>query len=289
MFLMKKIILATLVSMFTLILAYLTYYDSASASELKHIEQENDVTIGVYGMNTDNGKVYKHNADERFAFASTYKAIASGILLNNMPNGKLNKKIKINEQDIVAYSPVTEKYIGKTMSLKSLVQASMLQSDNTANNKIINEIGGIEGFNNELKSLGDYISKPQRLEPDLNDYDPTKIADTTTPRAAATTLHKLLASKQMDKDNQALLKQVMIENETGDSLIKAGVPKEYTVGDKSGQALTYGTRNDLAFIYTDKHRKPIILAVYTKQDQKNAKPDDKIIAAAAKEAIKKLK
>lgn len=289
MFLMKKIILATLVSMFTLILAYLTHYDSASASELKHIEQENDVTIGVYGMNTDNGKVYKHNADERFAFASTYKAIASGILLNNMPNGKLNKKIKINEQDIVAYSPVTEKYVGKTMSLKSLVQASMLQSDNTANNKIINEIGGIEGFNNELKSLGDYISKPQRLEPDLNDYDPTKIADTTTPRAAATTLHKLLASKQMDKDNQALLKQVMIENETGDSLIKAGVPKEYTVGDKSGQALTYGTRNDLAFIYTDKHRKPIILAVYTKQDQKNAKPDDKIIAAAAKEAIKKLK
>ena len=289
MFLMKKIILATLVSMFTLILAYLTHYDSASASELKHIEQENDVTIGVYGMNTDNGKVYKHNADERFAFASTYKAIASGILLNNMPNGKLNKKIKINEQDIVAYSPVTEKYIGKTMSLKSLVQASMLQSDNTANNKIINEIGGIEGFNNELKTLGDYISKPQRLEPDLNDYDPTKIADTTTPRAAATTLHKLLASKQMDKDNQALLKQVMIENETGDSLIKAGVPKEYTVGDKSGQALTYGTRNDLAFIYTDKHRKPIILAVYTKQDQKNAKPDDKIIAAAAKEAIKKLK
>lgn len=289
MFLMKKIILATLVSMFTLILAYLTHYDSASASELKHIEQENDVTIGVYGMNTDNGKVYKHNADERFAFASTYKAIASGILLNNMPNGKLNKKIKINEQDIVAYSPVTEKYVGKTMSLKSLVQASMLQSDNTANNKIINEIGGIEGFNNELKTLGDYISKPQRLEPDLNDYDPTKIADTTTPRAAATTLHKLLASKQMDKDNQALLKQVMIENETGDSLIKAGVPKEYTVGDKSGQALTYGTRNDLAFIYTDKHRKPIILAVYTKQDQKNAKPDDKIIAAAAKEAIKKLK
>ncbi len=288
MVLMKKIFLATLVSMFILILAHLTYYNSASASELKHIEQENDVTIGVYGMNTDNGKVYKHNPDERFAFASTYKAIASGILLNNVPNDKLNKKIKINEQDIVAYSPVTEKYIGKTISLKSLVQASMLQSDNTANNKIIQEIGDIEGFNNELKGLGDYISKPQRLEPDLNDYDPTKIADTTTPRAAATTLHKLLVSNQMDKDNQALLKQVMIENETGDSLIKAGVSKQYIVGDKSGQGLTYGTRNDLAFIYTDKHRKPIILAVYTKQDQKNAKPDDKIIAAAAEEAIKKL-
>ncbi|MCE7785768.1 class A beta-lactamase [Staphylococcus xylosus] len=286
---MKKLTIAIMVSLFTVILAHLTHNNVASASEIEHIEQEKNVTIGVYGMNTDNGKVYQHNADERFAFASTYKAIASGILLNNTPNNKLNKKIKINEQDIVAYSPVTEKYIGKTMSLKSLVQASMLQSDNTANNKIINEIGGIEGFNKELKSLGDYISKLQRLEPDLNDYDPTKIADTTTPKAAATNLNKLLTSKQMDKGNKTLLKQVMIENETGDSLIKAGVPKHYTVGDKSGQGLTYGTRNDLAFIYKDKQTKPIILAVYTKQDQKNAKPDDKIIAAAAEEAIKKLK
>ncbi len=37
------------------------------------------------------------------------------------------------------------------MSLKSLVQASMLQSDNTANNKIINEIGGIEDLTKNLK------------------------------------------------------------------------------------------------------------------------------------------
>ncbi|MFQ3846057.1 class A beta-lactamase [Staphylococcus shinii] len=286
---MKKVFLAIMVSMITLLLAHLTHYNSASASEIKHIEDKNDVTIGVYGMNTENGKVYKHNADERFAFASTYKAIASGILLNNTFQDKLNKKVKINEQDIVAYSPVTEKYIGKTMSLKSLVKASMLQSDNTANNKIIKEIGGIKGFNKELKNLGDATSKPQRLEPELNNYDPTKIADTTTPKAAATTLNKLLSSSQMDKENQTLLKQVMVENETGDSLIKAGVPKHYTVGDKSGQALTYGTRNDLAFIYTDEHKKPIILAIYTKQGQKNAKPDDKIIAAAAEKAIEKLK
>ena len=38
-------------------------------------------------------------------------------------------------------------------------------------------------------------------------------------------------------------------NKTGDTLIKDGVPKDYKVADKSGQAITYASRNDVAFVY----------------------------------------
>src|SRR5699024_12306843 len=105
------------------------------------------------------------------------------------------------------------------MTLKALIQASMLQSDNTANNKIINEIGGIKGFHEELKQLEDNISNPQRLEPELNLYDPTSTADTTTPKAAATTLKHILTNEDMSKANRNLLKTVMIHNETADTVI----------------------------------------------------------------------
>lgn len=262
---------------------------TVSANEFDKIEKDNNTTVGVYGINTENGKKVQHNANERFAFASTFKAIASGVLLNNYSEKDLNKKITINEADIVEYSPVTENYIGKQMTLKDLIKASMLQSDNTANNKIMEELGGVKAFKHELKQLGDNISNPQRLEPDLNLYDPNSTADTTTPRAAAQTLNTILTSDQISDGNLDLLKQVMIENETGDSLIKAGVPDNYIVGDKSGQGLTYATRNDLAFIYPDKHKKPIILAIYTKQDDKDGQPDDKVIADAAEEAIAQLR
>lgn len=93
----------------------------------------------------------------------------------------------------------------------------------------------------------------------------------------------------MNESNLSLLKQTMIENKTGDTLIKAGMPNSYTVGDKSGQALTYATRNDLAFIYPKGQDKPIILAIYSKQDQKDAKPNDKVISDSAREVIKYLK
>ncbi|MEK4562739.1 class A beta-lactamase [Staphylococcus sp. FSL K6-3157] len=261
---------------------------TVSANEFDKIEKDNNTTVGVYGINTENGKKVQHNANERFAFASTFKAIASGVLLNNYSDKDLNKKIAINEADIVEYSPVTENYIGKQMTLKDLIKASMLQSDNTANNKIMEELGGVKAFKHELKQLGDNISNPQRLEPELNLYDPNSTADTTTPRAAAQTLNTILTSDQISDGNLDLLKQVMIENETGDSLIKAGAPDNYIVGDKSGQGLTYATRNDLAFIYPDKHKKPIILAIYTKQDDKDGQPDDKVIADAAEEAIAQL-
>ena len=282
---MRKLCLSILVGFMLLILTG----NTASAKTFEQIEQDNDTIVGVYGVNTANGKHIQHRSDERFAFASTYKAIASGILLQNTATSTLNKKIDIKKDDIVANSPVTEKYVGSQMTLKALIQASMLQSDNTANNKIINEIGGIKGFHEELKQLEDNISNPQRLEPELNLYDPTSTADTTTPKAAAMTLKHILTNEDMSKANRNLLKNVMIHNETGDTLIKAGVSKQAVVGDKSGQGLTYGTRNDLAFIYPKNQKEPIVLAMYTKKDGKDAKPNDKVIQMATKTAMEALK
>ena len=282
---MRKLCLSILVGFMLLILTG----NTASAKTFEQIEQDNDTIVGVYGVNTANGKHIQHRSDERFAFASTYKAIASGILLRNTATSTLNKKIDIKKDDIVANSPVTEKYVGSQMTLKALIQASMLQSDNTANNKIINEIGGIKGFHEELKQLEDNISNPQRLEPELNLYDPTSTADTTTPKAAAMTLKHILTNEDMSKANRNLLKNVMIHNETGDTLIKAGVSKQAVVGDKSGQGLTYGTRNDLAFIYPKNQKEPIVLAIYTKKDGKDAKPNDKVIQMATKTAMEALK
>ncbi|MFI9043476.1 class A beta-lactamase [Staphylococcus saprophyticus] len=264
-------------------------HNTTFAKDIEQIENEYNTKVGIYGINTENGKAYQHNADERFTFASTYKAIASGILLNKVAPSELNKKVEINESEIVANSPVTEQYLGKTMSLKALIKTSMLQSDNTANNKIMQELGGVNGLKHELVQLGDDVSEPQRLEPELNYFDPNSKADTTTPRAAAQTLNSILTSNEMNGSNLSLLKQTMIENKTGDTLIKAGMPNSYTVGDKSGQALTYATRNDLAFIYPKGQDKPIILAIYSKQDQKDAKPNDKVISDSAREVIKYLK
>ncbi len=74
--------------------------------------------IGVYALDTKSGKEVKFNSDKRFAYASTSKAINSAILLEQIPYNKLNKKIHINKDDIVAYSPILEKICRKRYHFK---------------------------------------------------------------------------------------------------------------------------------------------------------------------------
>ena len=52
----------------------------------------------------------------------------------------------------------------------------------------------------------------------------------------------------------------MLNNKSGDTLIKDGVPKDYKV-DKSGQAITYASRNDVAFVYPKGQSEPIVLVI----------------------------
>ncbi|HDT5740361.1 TPA: class A beta-lactamase, partial [Staphylococcus aureus] len=224
----------------------------------------------------------------RFAYASTSKAINSAILLEQVPYNKLNKKVHINKDDIVAYSPILEKYVGKDITLKALIEASMTYSDNTANNKIIKEIGGIKKVKQRLKELGDKVTNPVRYEIELNYYSPKSKKDTSTPAAFGKTLNKLIANGKLSKENKKFLLDLMLNNKSGDTLIKDGVPKDYKVADKSGQAITYASRNDVAFVYPKGQSEPIVLVIFTNKDNKSDKPNDKLISETAKSVMKEF-
>jgi beta-lactamase class A len=79
----------------------------------------------------------------------------------------------------------------------------------------------------------------------------------------------------------------MKRSTTGDTLIRAGVPKNWEVADKSGAGL-YGTRNDIAIIWPPKGD-PIVIAVLSSRDKKDAEYNDKLIAQATKVALDALK
>ena len=72
----------------------------------------------------------------------------------------------------------------------------------------------------------------------------------------------------------------MSNNATGDELIRAGVPSDWIVADKSGGGF-YGTRNDIAIV-TPPNKKPIFVAVLSKKAEQDAEYDNKLIADATK-------
>lgn len=260
----------------------------ATTQDLKKVEDKYDANVGVYALNTATDEEITFNEDMRFAYASTFKALSSAMLLEKTPHNKLNKKVHVSKEDIVPYSPVLEKFINKDITIKKLIEATMLYSDNTANNMIIEELGGYKEVNKRLKSLDDKTTKPSRMEPELNNYDPKNNRDTSTPQAFGKTLNKLINDGRLSKENKTFLIDLMINNKSGDTLIKKGAPKNFKVADKSGQAITYASRNDVAFVYPKGESKPIVLVIFTNKEGKTDKPNDKVVSETAKVVLEKF-
>ncbi|MED3863335.1 class A beta-lactamase [Priestia megaterium] len=261
--------------------------ETKSDREFAKLEEKYDANLGVFALDTGTNKTVTYHPDERFAYASTHKALAVGALLQQKSIEDLNARIFYTRDDLVNYNPITEKHVDTGMTLRELADASLRYSDNTAGNLILQQLGGPDGFKEALENIGDDVTLPERFEPDLNEVNPGETHDTSTPRALATSLQKYVLGQSLPEDKRALLTDWMKRNTTGDALIRAGVPKSWEVADKTG-AGSYATRNDIAILWPPKGD-PIVLAILSNRTEKDAEYNDKLIAEAAKQAVKTLK
>lgn len=210
----------------------------ASAMDQKFAALENkfDARLGVYAIDTDTNLAVAYREDERFAFASTYKALAAGAVLHQKSLEELDKVISYTKDDLVTYSPITEKHVATGMTLREVADAAVRYSDNTAGNLLFKELGGPKGFESALRQIGDDGTTSERYETELNEAKPEDIRDTSTPKALATTLRAYTVGDVLSSDKQTILTEWLQGNTTGDKLIRAGVPKDWKVGDKTGAA-----------------------------------------------------
>ncbi|WP_390357994.1 class A beta-lactamase [Virgibacillus halophilus] len=251
------------------------------------LEEKFDARLGVFALDTGSGKTVSYRPEERFPYASTHKVFTVGALLQQNTVEDLNKRIFYTQKDLVNYNPVTEKHVETGMTLKELCDASLRYSDNTADNLLLKELGGPEALKKSLRKIGDHVTDPERFEPELNDVKPGEIHDTSTPKAMAASLQAFTLGDALAKEKRLLLNDWLERNTTGDTLIRAGVPKDWKVADKSGTA-SFGTRNDIAIVWPPKE-KPIVIAIFSSHDKKDAKTNDKLIEQATKEVMNKMK
>lgn len=248
--------------------------------KFEQLEKEYDARLGIYAIDTGTKETVEFREDERFAYTSTFKALAAAVLLKQNPISALEEIRTFTDEDIVTYSPITENFVNEGMSLGKIAEAAIQYSDNTAGNLLFEELGGPDGFEKALRESGDTITMADRIEPDLNEAIPGDSRDTSTPKALATTLEVFGISEYLPADKQEIFTNWLKGNTTGDSLIRAGVPEGWEVGDKSG-AGGYGTRNDIAIVWPP-NREPIIIAIMSSRNEENAKFNDELIAKATK-------
>ena len=253
------------------------------AKRIAAIEAQTRGRIGVATLDTGSGKRLDYRSKERFPMCSTFKFLAAAAVLKRVDEKqeKLERFVPYDAKDILEYAPVTKAHLKEGgMTLAALCAAAIEQSDNTAGNLLLDAIGGPVGLTNFARSLGDDITRLDRKEPELNTAIPGDERDTTTPAAMLADIFQLVLGNTLSPSSRHQLEQWLQANETGASMIRAGVPTSWIIGDKTGRGAN-GATNDIA-IMRPPGRAPILLVIYSAGSTATANDRAAVLAEAAK-------
>ena len=253
--------------------------ENDAATRIAAVEARIGGRIGVAALDTGNTKHVEHRADERFPMCSTFKFLAAAAVMKRVDEKKekLERFVPYGAKEILEYAPVTKEHLKDGgMTLGALCAAAIEQSDNTAGNLLLDAIGGPSGLTNFVRSLGDRVTRLDRIEPELNSAIPGDERDTTTPAAICSDIQRLLLGDALSEASRRQLEDWLQRNETGGPMIRAGVPKNWILGDKTGRG-SNGATNDIA-IMRPPDRAPILLAIYSVGS--TATPTDRAAAVA---------
>ena len=260
--------------------------DISADQEFEELEDTYDARLGVYAVDTGTEAEIEYRSDERFGHASTFKALLCGVVLQQHSLADLDQVITYTSDDLVFWSPITETNVATGMSIGELCGAAVSHSDNTATNLLLDVIGGPSGLQEALRENGDAVISTDRYETEMSESVPGDTRDTSTPRSIGTSLRTFVLDDALPEDERTLLTKWLVENTTGAALIRAGVPDDWVVGDKTGNG-GYGTRNDIAVAWPP-DGDPVIIAVLSSRDQEGADHDDQLIADAAQVVVDAL-
>lgn len=239
-------------------------------------ERQLSARVGVAVLDSGTGRRWHYRADERFPMASTGKTLVCAALLGQGRSAR-NQSIQLRQSDILSYAPVTRELVGQSVSASELCAITMRTSDNTAVNAVLNVVGGPEAVTTFLRRIGDATTRLDRDEPTLNESTPGDPRDTTTPLAMQETLTALVLGTALNEESRSQLKAWLLSNEVGGPLLRAGLPQDWKVADRTG-AGGYGTRG-VAGIMWPPERPPIVAAIYLTETE--ATMDERNAAIAA--------
>lgn len=227
------------------------------------IRAETGGRLGLAVYDTGTGRRYFDGAEARFAMCSTFKVPLVAAVLARVDRGELDlaREIRFSEADLLDYAPVVKANLAKgALSIGALCEAAVVMSDNSAANLLFGQIAGPRGLTKFIREAGDTITRSDRDEPSLNLVRDGEVRDTTTPEAMLWLMNRLLLGDVLSAASRAKLIGWMEASPTGKDRLRAGLPKSWRVGDKTGTS-GEGYFNDIA-IAMPPERKPILIACY---------------------------
>ncbi|MBK0026441.1 L2 family class A beta-lactamase [Stenotrophomonas sp. S48] len=236
----------------------------AGAVDFAALEKASGGRLGVTVLDTGSGRrLGGHRQDERFPMCSTFKSMLVAHILSLADAGRLSldTRVPITERDLLSYAPVARRHVGKDLSVRDLCRGTLTTSDNTAANLLLGVNGGPAALTAFLRAQGDPVTRNDRHEPDMNRFAKGDPRDTTSPAAMAASLARFAVGAGLLPPSRLQFADWLVDNQTGDACLRAGLGPRWRVGDKTGSN-GEDTRNDIAVLWPRAGGTPWVITAY---------------------------
>jgi len=234
-----------------------------ATEQIAAIERHIGGRIGIAVFDTAGGRVFEYHAQDRFLMCSTFKFLAAAAVLKRIDQKQehLDRRISYTAADLLEWAPIAREHLREgSMTLDALCAAAIEYSDNTAGNLLLQTIGGPAKLTDYVRSLGDNVTRLDRVEPDLNTAIKGDERDTTSPAAMLGDIKRLLLEDRLSPESRERLTNWLVANTTGAKRLRSGLPPMWRIGDKTGTGEN-GAMGDIAIAWPP-NRAPILIAVY---------------------------
>jgi len=291
-------------------------------------------TVGVSALHLESGKGASLHGHERFPMASVFKLPVAVQLLVEADRGRvrLDQKLVIRPSDLrLGRSPIAERATASAsggtlaLSVAEVLEAMLVDSDNTAADLLLPLAGGPETITAQLDVAGLSDIRVDRSEAELwfdsfgvtspppratwtlarlrPIFDAVPEAtrreafarfladprDTATPDALVQLLRQIQEGRRLSAESRRLLLDLMGRTRSGDARLKAGLPAGTPVAHRTGSGIDFqGSNvctNDVGIVTLPGGRGHLAIAVLTKASTAGLDARERAIAEIARAAF----
>ena len=221
---------------------------------MKEIKRYLDGRLGEYSFyfeDLDSGYSYGLDENKQMPSASCIKLPIAIALFKEVENGKINpdEKVFISKEEMVDGSGILFEFDEREYSIRELVVAMLVQSDNTATNKII-DIVGMERINEIIKELGLQKTELNRKIRDV-ELREKGIANYSSSLDLSKCCKILHNKSYLNEENNTFIVNVLKRQQVRNKIPFYIPKKEWTnIANKSGSL--NGVENDTALMTVSK-------------------------------------
>lgn len=261
-------------------------------AQFEQIARAAEGRVGVAATLLESGETIALNGDGRFPMQSVYKLPIGMSVLRQVDQGalELERRRWVGPDELLPspiFSPLRDRHSdGAELSLRELLQLMISESDNSASDLLLREVG-VNAVNDDLRDLGIQGVVVRNSEREMARDRQVQYNNWATPVQMVELLRALHAGRGLSGASRALLLQLMTETDSGPQRIKGQLPADAAVAHKTGTSATSGgltpATNDVGIITLPDGRH-IAIAVFVSDSAADAATREAVIARIARAA-----